>query len=128
MQTNFLFFIALFFITTFMVFWFYQSKEELNFTYLLFHLLIPYIILSADISYYDLRKKKDKVKNEPHVLIEHGTIIRTQITCKKIPCYMRDSACRWFIVNKAKIFGSCVKHFWILVGVRKCRILIVLCK
>ena len=24
----------------------------------------------------------------------HGTIIRTGITCKKIPCYMRDSTCR----------------------------------
>ena len=34
----------------------------------------------------------------------HGTIIRTGITCKKISCYMRDSACRWFIVKKAKIF------------------------
>ena len=34
----------------------------------------------------------------------HGTIIRTGITCKKIPCYMRDSACKWFIVKKAKIF------------------------
>ena len=36
--------------------------------------------------------------------LKHGTIIRTGITCKKIPCYMRDSACRWFIVKKAKIF------------------------
>ena len=35
---------------------------------------------------------------------DHGTIIRTGITCEKIPCYMRDSACRWFIVKKAKIF------------------------
>ena len=34
----------------------------------------------------------------------HGTIIRTGKTCKKIPCYMRYSACRWFIVKKAKIF------------------------
>ena len=34
----------------------------------------------------------------------HGTIIPTGITCKKIPCYMGDSACRWFIVKKAKIF------------------------
>ena len=33
-----------------------------------------------------------------------GTIIWTGITCKKIPCYMHDSACRWFIVKKAKIF------------------------
>ena len=24
--------------------------------------------------------------------------------CKKISCYMRDSACRWFIVKRAKIF------------------------
>ena len=36
--------------------------------------------------------------------INHETIIRTGITCKKIPCYMGDSACRWFIVKKAKIF------------------------
>ena len=28
----------------------------------------------------------------------HRTIIRTGITCKKIPCYMRNSVCRWFIV------------------------------
>ena len=28
----------------------------------------------------------------------------TGITCKKIPCYMRDSAYGWFIVKKAKIF------------------------
>ena len=29
---------------------------------------------------------------------EHGTIMRTGITCKKIPCYKRDSACRWFCI------------------------------
>ena len=34
-----------------------------------------------------------------------------KIICKKIPCYMRDSACRCFIVKKAKIFLSYVKHF-----------------
>ena len=34
----------------------------------------------------------------------HGSITRTGITSKKIPCYMHDSACRWFIVKKAKIF------------------------
>ena len=43
--------------------------------------------------------------------LDHGTIIRTGITCKKIPCYMRDSACRWLIVENAKIFRSYVKHF-----------------
>ena len=36
---------------------------------------------------------------------------RTGITCEKIPCYMRDSACRWFIVLKAKVFWGSVKHF-----------------
>ena len=38
---------------------------------------------------------------------------------KKTPCYMHDSAWRWFIVKKAKMFWSYVKHFWILAGVRK---------
>ena len=33
-----------------------------------------------------------------------GNIIRTGITCKHIPSYMRDSACRCFIVKKAKTF------------------------
>ena len=27
----------------------------------------------------------------------------TGMTCKKISCYMRDSACRWLIVENAKI-------------------------
>ena len=34
-----------------------------------------------------------------YLLIYHGTIIRTGITCKKIPCYMRDSICRWRIIK-----------------------------
>ena len=38
----------------------------------------------------------------------NGTIIRTGITCKN---NMRDLACRWFIVENAKIFRSYVKHF-----------------
>ena len=41
----------------------------------------------------------------------HGTLIRTGITCKKIPCYMRDSGCRWLIIENAKIFLIYVKHF-----------------
>ena len=41
----------------------------------------------------------------------HGTIIRTGTTCKKIPCYMCESAFRWCIVKNAKIFWSYVKHF-----------------
>ena len=33
--------------------------------------------------------------------IMYGTIIRTGITCKKIPRYSHDSASRWFIVSKS---------------------------
>ena len=44
-------------------------------------------------------------------LVNHGTIIRTGITCKKIPCYMRDSAGRWFIVKNVKMFQIYVKLF-----------------
>ena len=43
---------------------------------------------------------------------------------KKIPCYMRDSACRWLIVKKVKICRSYVKYFWIFPRERNCRILI----
>ena len=32
---------------------------------------------------------------------------------------MRDLACMWFIVKKAKIFWSYVKNFWILESARK---------
>ena len=61
-------------------------------------------------------------------IYNHGTKIRTGTTCKKIPCYMHDSASRWFIAGKANIFWNYVKYFWILAGVRKCRILIGLSK
>ena len=44
-------------------------------------------------------------------ILNHGIIMRTGITCKKISCYMGDSACRRFIVKKAKIFCSYVEHF-----------------
>ena len=40
------------------------------------------------------------------------------ITWTKISSYMRDSTWRLFIVKKAKIFWSYVKHFWILADVR----------
>ena len=42
-------------------------------------------------------------------LFQHGTIIRTGITYKKMPCHLRDSGCRKFIVKKVKIFWSYVK-------------------
>ena len=43
--------------------------------------------------------------------VEHETIKRTGITCKKIPCYMRDSTCRWFIVKKLKYSEVMLKIF-----------------
>ena len=58
------------------------------------------------------------------LMINHGTIIRAGITCKKIPCYMRDSVCRWLIVKNLKIFRSYVKHFLIFSRERNCRIMI----
>ena len=76
-------------------------------------------------SKYSLRKAKlwlDEVK------FVYETTIWTGITCKKIPCYMHDSACRWFKVKKAKMFWNYDKHSWILAGMTKCRILIGLCK
>ena len=63
----------------------------------------------------DFYFSSDKIDMDLHIKAtdqrEHGTIIRTGITCKKIPCYMRDSACRWLIVEKDKIFRSYVKYF-----------------
>ena len=74
-------------------------------------------------------KKKKKIAKKVYVcMYKHGTIIRTGITYKKIPRYMRDSAYRWFLVENAKIFSSYVKHFWIFPRERNCRILIGLCK
>ena len=58
----------------------------------------------------------------------HETIIRTGITCKKILSCIPNSGCKWFIIKKAEIFWSYVKHFWILASVRKCRMLIGLWK
>ena len=60
--------------------------------------------------------------------IHHRAIIQIGIACKKISCYMRDSSCRWLIVECAKIFRSYVKHFWIFPREENCRILIGLNK
>ena len=57
-----------------------------------------------------------------------GALIVTGITCKKIPCHMRDSAYRWFIVENTKIFRSYVKHFLIFARERNCGFLICLFK
>ena len=54
--------------------------------------------------------------------------VRNVRTCKEIPCYMDDAACKWLILKKAKIPWSYVKHIWILTCERKCRILFGLCK
>ena len=42
---------------------------------------------------------------------QHGTIIRTGRACKKIRCYMRNSACRWLIVEYAKYFKVMLNIF-----------------
>ena len=55
-------------------------------------------------------------------------MLQTGIGCMKIPCYMGNAGCRWFIVKKAKIFWSYVKHFLFLAVLRKCRILIGICE
>ena len=70
-------------------------------------LLLILRVLGAATSRYYLKKTVSKV----YYYSKHESIIRTGITCKKIPCYMRDSACRWFIVENAKIFRSYVKNF-----------------
>ena len=56
-------------------------------------------------SWQNLLKKNSEQLN-------HGTIIRTGITCKKFRCYMRHSPCGWLIVENAKIFRSYVNPFW----------------
>ena len=57
----------------------------------------------------------------------HGTIIQTGIACNKIPCYMRDSLASSVLLKKLKNFEVMFNIFWILPGVRHCRIFICLC-
>ena len=38
--------------------------------------------------------------------------MRTGIICKKISCYMHDSACRWLIIENTSIFQRSVKHYF----------------
>ena len=40
-----------------------------------------------------------------------GMVIPVGKTCKKIPCYMHDSTCRWLIVKNAKKFRSYLSIF-----------------
>ena len=40
-----------------------------------------------------------------------GMVIPVGKTCKKIPCYMHDSACRWLIVENTKKISKLFKHF-----------------
>ena len=96
-------------------------REILINTFLEQHIRKSFVICATQLARSLLLKKL----NYFEVTLNHGTIIPTGITCKKIPCYMRDSACRQFFVKKAKILY--VKHFWTLEGSRKYRILIGLC-
>ena len=45
----------------------------------------------------DLEELTQSTKIFTEISKPHGTIIRTGIACKKIPCYMRDTACSWLI-------------------------------
>ena len=94
---------------------------------LLYRLIGPFLICPQSPS-YTIVTEIWPCGMEFLIYVRHGTIIRTEITYKKMSCYMRDSACLWFIVKKAKVFWSYVKYFWILMGVKKSRILIGLCK
>ena len=47
-------------------------------------------------TYYFFRKVK--------TMFQQVTIIRTGITVKKIPYYLRASSCKWCIIENAKIF------------------------
>ena len=85
-----------------------------------------YIILCFHIYIFSYNRITKWVKTI--YMVGHRTIIRTGITCKKIPCYKRDSACRWLIVENTTIFRSYVKHFLIISHERNCRILIGLRK
>ena len=69
------------------------------------------VVVPAKPVFYKRYVDETYIRRKKNVNDEHGTMIRTGITCKKIPCYMRDSACKWFIVKKTKIFRSYVKHF-----------------
>ena len=55
-----------------------------------------------------------------YTLWNHETMIKTEIKCKEISCYMRKSACRWRIVENPKLFWSYVKHFWIFPRIEYC--------
>ena len=68
---------------------------------------LPFCVISAIAPYIEYIK----IRLETFHLIMHGTIIRAGITCKKIPCYMRNSACSWFSVEKAKNFEDMLNIF-----------------
>ena len=57
---------------------------------------IPYLALSEN-------PIKPLARSQPLKIKGIGIFLLTQ--------YMRDSACRWFIVENTKIFRSYVKHF-----------------
>ena len=44
----------------------------------------------------------------PVSIVNHGTIIETRITCKKVHSYMHNSAWSWRIVENAKVVQSYV--------------------
>ena len=65
----------------------------------------PTQVLSCEIheifknTYFEKYLRMTAFENKEIIFhLDHGTIIPTGIICKKIRCYMHDSACRWFTV------------------------------
>ena len=46
-----------------------------------------------------------------NIVFYHGTIIQKGITCEKIPCYMRDSACSDLLLKMLKYFEVMLNIF-----------------
>ena len=44
-------------------------------------------------------------------MFDHGANIQSQTKFKKIPCYMCDTACRLFFVEKVKRFSNMFNIF-----------------
>ena len=43
---------------------------------------------------------------------KHRRIIRAGMTCKNIPCYIHESACRWFIIKLLIYFKVMLKNIF----------------
>ena len=63
------------------------------------------------ITYFKISVTVKLRTEQPAKKMEFCVNMKLGITCNKISCYIRDSACRWLIVETVKIFQSYVKNF-----------------